>query len=137
MADARTVRQRLVPEIGASGQAQIDAATGLVTATGLAGEVEARYLAGAGFGLIRTSSHAASRAAIEAHPGVAIATDAERIDPPDHPLADAIAELGPDPAVRAVAQGAARALRQIRVAARIDVVPVIIPGPDQDHGLPS
>jgi hypothetical protein len=123
---ARTMRQRLVPEIGDEGQAHIDAATAIVTSIGLAGEVEAHYLAGAGFGLIRTASSSASRAALETNPSVAIAADADPGDPPDHPLADAIAELKPDPGVLAVAQGAARALRQIRVAARIDVMPVLI-----------
>lgn len=136
MADVRTVRQRLVPEIGEEGQAHVAAATGLVIATGLSGEVESHYLAGAGFGLIRTSTHAASRAAIETNPKVAIATDADPIELADLPLCDAIAELSPDPAVLAIAQGAARALRQIRVAARIDVVPVTFPGARNDE-LPS
>lgn len=136
MADVRTVRQRLVPEIGESGQAQIAAATGLVIATGLSGEVESHYLAGAGFGLVRTSSNAASRAAIQTNPKVAVAADADPIELGDQPLCDAIAALAPDPAVLAVAQGAARALRQIRVAARIDVMPVMFPGADDDQ-LPS
>ncbi len=126
MAGPRTVRQRLVPEIGSEGQSHIDAATAIVTTIGLGGEVEAHYLAGAGFGLIRTATHAAARAARETNPAVAIAADADPGDPPDHPLADALAKLVTDPAVLAVAQGAARALRQIRVAARIDVVPVLL-----------
>lgn len=126
MAGARTVRQALVPEIGSEGQAHIDAASAIVTAIGLAGEVEAHYLAGAGFGLIRTSSHAASRAARDTNPAIAIAADADPGEPPDHPLADSISEVVTDPAILAVARGAARALRQIRVAARIDLVPVLL-----------
>ena len=121
-----TVRQRLVPEIGDDGQGHIDAATAITMSIGLAGEVEAHYLAGAGFGLIRTATHAASRAARDTNPAVAIAADADPGEPPDHPLADAIAVMKCDPAVLAVAQGAARALRQIRVAARIDVLPVVL-----------
>jgi hypothetical protein len=122
--DPRTLRLRLVPEIGDVGQARIAAATALVTATGLGGEVEARYLAGAGFGLIRTTSNAVSRAAREIDPRVAISADADPEGPPDPPLAVALAALDPDPEVLAIGQAAARALRQIRVAAQIDVVPV-------------
>lgn len=136
MADPRTVRQRLVPEIGEEGQARITAATALVVVPGLGGEVESHYLAGAGFGLVRTSTHAATRAALESNPKVAIATDADPFVLEDQPLCDALAALAPDPAVLAVAQGAARALRQVRVAARIDVVPVVFPGEDLDR-LPS
>ncbi len=147
MADPRTVRQRLVPEIGEEGQARITAGTALVVATGLSGEVEAHYLAGAGFGLVRTSTHAATRAVLETNPTVAIATDADPLGDPkagpvpstvfaDQPLSDALGALCSDPSARAVAQGAARALRQVRVAARIDVVPVMFPGADQDQ-LPS
>jgi hypothetical protein len=124
MSDPRTVRQRLVPEIGAEGQAHIDAATAIVTATGLSGLVEAHYLAGAGFGLLRTSATAQSRAARETNPKLAIAADAEPMPVPDHPLSDELAELISDPAILDVAQAAARALRQVRVAARIDMVPV-------------
>jgi hypothetical protein len=142
MGDPRTLRQRLVPEIGDEGQAHIDAATAIVTSAGLTGEVEAHYLAGAGFGCIRTATHSSSRAAHETNPKVVISADADPIPLPDHPLADSIAELKPDPAVLAVAQGAARALRQIRVAARIDVVPVFLkeadaPPPSRKPPLPS
>ncbi len=126
MKSARTVRQRLVPEIGDEGQRRSDLATGLVTATGLGGAIEAKYLAGAGFGLIRTGSNAVSRAALQTNPQVAISADADPIEPPDQVLVDALAARDPDPAVLAVAQGAARALRQIRVAANIDVVPVTL-----------
>lgn len=136
MADPRTVRQRLVPEIGEEGQARITAGTALVVATGLSGEVEAHYLAGAGFGLVRTSTHAATRAVLETNPTVAIATDADPIELADQPLCDALGALVSDPSALAVARGAARALRQIRVSARIDVVPVVFPGADQDE-LPS
>lgn len=126
MGDPRTVRQRLVPEIGDEGQGHIERATALVVETGLSGEVEARYLAGAGFGLVRTRANSVSRAALATNPRVTVAADADDQTPPDQPLCDAIAALAPDPAVLAVAQGAARALRQIRVAARIDVVPVTL-----------
>ena len=131
MSDPRTVRQRLVAEIGAEGQAHIDAASAIVTAPGLTGEVEAHYLAGAGFGLIRTSTSSVSRAARETNPSVTIAADADPVPMPDHPLSEDLAKLISDPAILGVAQGAARALRQIRVAARIDVVPILLKSTDR------
>ncbi len=75
---------------------------------------------------------AGTRAVLEPNPTVAIATDADPLgDPPkagpvpstvfaDQPLCDALGALCSDASARAVAQGAARALRQVRVAARID-----------------
>ncbi len=125
-ASDRTLRQRLVPEIGDEGQERIDLATALVMATGLAGIVEARYLAGANFGLVRTSTHAATRAARDTNPTVALATDSDPVEYPDQSLASTLAEVIIDPSALAVASGAARALRQIRVAARIDVVPIFL-----------
>lgn len=131
MSDPRTVRQRLVPEIGDEGQAHIDAATAIVTAPGLTGEVEAHYLAGAGFGCIRTATSSASRAARETNPKVTISADADPMPLVDHPLSEDLAALIQDPAILGVAQGAARALRQIRVAARIDVVPIFLKSSDR------
>lgn len=127
----RTVRQRLVPEIGAEGQAHIDAATAIVTSPGLTGEVEAHYLAGAGFGCIRTSTSSVSRAARDTNPRVVISADADPMPVPDHPLSEDLARIIKNPAALGVAQGAARALRQIRVAARIDVVPVLLKSTDR------
>jgi molybdopterin/thiamine biosynthesis adenylyltransferase len=127
MSDPRTVRQRLVPEIGAEGQARIDRAASVVLVAGLAGEIEARYLAGAGFGLVRTISNAVSRAALEQNPRVAVSGDADPMDPPDQVLADSLSKLVENESARAVAVGAARALRQIRVAAGIDVEPIFHP----------
>ncbi|MGZ3418742.1 MAG: hypothetical protein ACXVEF_19825 [Polyangiales bacterium] len=131
MSDPRTIRQRLVPEIGAEGQARIDRATSVVLTGGLEGEIEARYLAGANFGLVRTTSNAVSRAVVETNPRVTVAADADVMEPPDHPLAETLAKVTANPSARAVAVGAARALRQIRVAAEIDVVPIFArPGMD-------
>jgi hypothetical protein len=124
MSDPRTIRQRLVPEIGEAGQTRIDRATSVVLSTGVEGEIEARYLAGANFGLVRTLSNAMSHAVMETNPRVAVSADADPMEPPDHPLAEALAKVCVDPSARAVAVGAARALRQIRVAAEIDVVPI-------------
>jgi hypothetical protein len=49
---ARFVRQVLLPEIGASGQARIGAATAPVGGSGAAHDVAARYARGAGFAAV-------------------------------------------------------------------------------------
>lgn len=97
MSDPRTLRQRLVVEIGEAGQARIGAARALVRGEGLAAEVERRYLEGAGF------------AAVEAAPGEA--------EPPA--IAEALRPLALDASAEAVVHGAARALAQIRAAAEV------------------
>ncbi len=114
MADPRTLRQRLVVEIGDEGQSRLDRALGLVYDVGLAGEIEARYLAGAGFGCVRTASQATAVAAREVRPDVVLNTDAPRLEVPSPPAVDPLMHDDPDPAVLAVARGAARALHQIR-----------------------
>ena len=50
--DPRFLRQVLLPEIGAAGQARIGEATAAVAGEGLAHEVAERYARGAGFGAI-------------------------------------------------------------------------------------
>ncbi len=135
MSDPRTLRQRLVAEIGEAGQAHLGRATAVVpTKDRLEGEVEARYLAGAGFGLVRTATHAATRAVVECSPGVAFATDADEISvsPPNN-LVDALDAAELHPSARAVALASARALHQIRVAARVDLEPVSRPGRPSDR----
>ena len=126
MSDPRTLRQRLVTEIGEAGQAHLGRASGVVTTTDrLEGEVEARYLAGAGFGLVRTATHAATRAVVEASPDTAYATDADEIHvTPPNELTASLEAAGMHPSARAVGVAAARALHQIRVCARVDIVPV-------------
>lgn len=114
MNDPRTLRQRLVVEIGDAGQARIDAALGLVYDVGLAGDVEARYLAGAGFGCVRCASQTAANAARETRPEVVLDPGAPRLVVPSPPAIQPLVDDGADPAVLAVARGAARALHQIR-----------------------
>ncbi|GAC1351570.1 MAG: hypothetical protein NVS3B20_04090 [Polyangiales bacterium] len=120
MSDARTQLQRLVAEIGDEGQARITAALALVGEQGLGGEVEARYLAGAGFGCVRTSSHQSACAARETNPSVVISTDAPPITPPSEAMIARLLARNADPAVSAIAAGAAGALRQIRAIARVE-----------------
>ena len=93
MGDARTLRQRLVAEIGEEGQARI-ASTSATAST----EIEARYLAFAGFREVRAS--------------------AEKPDDSAPTFADApFAES--DPFVRELATSAARALVQIKRGAGV------------------
>lgn len=99
MNDPRTLRQRLVAEIGEAGQAKIVAARAVVAGNGLAAEVERRYLEGAAFG------------AVEVEPsGVA----------PIPAIAASLDAIGGDESAQDVILGAARALAQIRRAAGID-----------------
>jgi hypothetical protein len=92
VADARTLRQRLVAEIGEQGQARIASASASASS-----EIEARYLAFAGFREVRAAD-APSRATTFAHPAFAQS----------------------DPAVRELGTSAARALVQIKTAAGVD-----------------
>ncbi len=112
----RFARQRLLAEVGDAGQAAIGRATAMVVDRTAAGEVEARYLAAAGFGLLRVPTTAMARDARQAWPALVTAADAPPIDSPSTSLIEAIEALGLDPAARDVAVGAARALRQIHAA---------------------
>lgn len=94
MSDERTLRQRLVAEIGEQGQGRI--ASSIAHASS---DVEARYLAFAGFREVRVSS------------GKQDEIDACFVR-------DAFAES--DANVRELALGAARALVQIKKAAGVD-----------------
>ncbi len=96
MSDPRTLRQRLVAEIGEAGQARIGAARVVVAGEGPAAEVERRYLEGALF------------AAVD---------DAPDAPPEAVAFAGELDLLGADEQARAVVEGAARALAKIRGAA--------------------
>lgn len=95
MDDRRTLRQRLVAEIGDAGQARISAARAVIAGDGLAADVEARYLRGAALGAVESDANATpARAAIEG----------------------GVEALGVDAAAGAVIAGSARALATIRRA---------------------
>jgi hypothetical protein len=94
----RTLRQRLVPEIGDEGQARIARTVVELDAEGLTGEICARYLEHAGFAEVR-----------------AVPTTTRRPSALTQALAlDVLA--GADPAVLSVALGAALAVDHIRRA---------------------
>jgi hypothetical protein len=111
----RHVRQVILPEIGEAGQARLASATAVVAASGVAGEIEARYLAGAGVGHVVVADEAIAAAANEVDPGVRVEVggfDVSRIAH-DWPPFDAR-----DASAREVALGAWRALRAMRAVVR-------------------
>jgi hypothetical protein len=115
VSDPRTLRQRLVVEIGDAGQARIGAARAVVTGEGHAATVERRYLEGAGFGSIeREHEHEDERAEGD---GGADALRSRAAG--ETAVAARVRALGLDPSAEAVVLGAARALVQIREAAGV------------------
>jgi hypothetical protein len=88
---ARYTRQSRLVEVGERGQARLMATHVRVPAEGLAHEIEARYLAGAGLQVVRAPREEAVVRDVDPEPGHAFA----------------------DPAAREVAEGARRALDAI------------------------
>ena len=104
-------RQVRLVDVGAAGQERIAASTVEVRSDGLAGEVAARYLAGAGVGGLRVRDHALAAVASSIDPSVRVAIEDTRRAPPpvDEP------SVGfRDPSAREVARGAREALRTLR-----------------------
>ena len=101
-------RQVSLAEVGAAGQARIDAARVDVGLDGLAGHVSVRYLAGAGVGrrLAQAAREVDRRVTIEIDP--ALGSGAE--EKPLLPLAVR------DPVARELARGAYHALAALRTA---------------------
>lgn len=106
----RHVRQSRL--VGVDGQARIEQASVEVPLDGFAGEVAARYLAGAGVGGLRvpTASLAAVVRAADARVAVEVAPGPDEVHEADR---GALAVLD-DPAAKALAQGALFALRALR-----------------------
>jgi hypothetical protein len=108
----RHTRQMRLDGVGASGQARIASTRADVGLDGLAADVAARYLAGAGVGGVRVRTEAA------AHGARALDADArvEVVDGlPDSPEASAMLDVR-DPIARELARGALLALRVLRSA---------------------
>lgn len=107
----RHTRQVRLAEVGADGQGRIARAVVAVHGRGLAAQVAARYLAGAGVARLRVGEDAVAAAARAIDASVAVDVDAslavDRVDAP--------AELV-DPTARALGAGALAALRAIREA---------------------
>ncbi len=112
MSRPRHSRQVRLAEVGEEGQARLEATTAFLAGEGLAGVVEARYVAGAGVGKISTDDDALADAARAVDATVQIVD--KRPAPIGHGRAP---ELGVrDPAALEVALGAWRALAHIRRA---------------------
>ena len=112
---ARYTRQTRLREFGDAGQARVASSTATVESEALAAEIEARYLAGAGFGELQVRDAATALAARAARPDVSVKVDAS-IPAHVRPLPFDIR----DAAAGAVAEGAYRALVAIRAALGID-----------------
>ncbi len=112
MSAYRYTRQVRLAEIGDAGQERIAATTAIVDADGLAGAIEARYLAAAGVGKIATLHGDVADAARAVNAGVQMITGVRvRLghgDPPPFGVRDE--------AARDVALGAWRALAHLRRA---------------------
>ena len=106
----RYARQIKLAEVGALGQERIAQATGTVHGQGPSAAVEARYLAGAGFGKLVVGDERVARAARDVDPAVDVVIAVD--DPTAVADGHAFDELVP--AARDVALGAYRALAQIR-----------------------
>jgi hypothetical protein len=113
MSKPRHSRQVRLAEVGEEGQARIEATTAHVSADGLAGAIEVRYLAGAGVGKIATANEHLAEAARAIDPSVQIvAPPAVFLGLGEPPVFGAR-----DPAALEVALGAWRALAHVRRAA--------------------
>ena len=118
MSQARFTRQQRLLEVGAAGQARIAAARLSPRARGLAGEVEALYLAGAGVGTLVVDDAKAGETAAALAPDVRIVVAsadtggsvaaADRTAPLPAPIAGLVA------GARDVGEGAWRALVALR-----------------------
>ena len=118
MSQARFTRQQRLLEVGAAGQARIAAARLSPRARGLAGEVEALYLAGAGVGTLVVDDAKAGETAALLAPDVRIVVAsadtggsvaaADRTAPLPAPIAGLVA------GARDVGEGAWRALVALR-----------------------
>jgi hypothetical protein len=114
MSKPRHTRQVRLAEIGDEGQARIVATTAVVDGEGLAGTIEARYLAGAGVGKIATGNQSIAEAAR------AVDSTVQIVPPSPNRLGlGAAPPFGVrDPTALEVATGAWRALAHIRRAVR-------------------
>ena len=111
---SRHARQARLAEVGERGQAVLAASTAVVKGEGLAAEVEARYLAGAGVGTLIVGAEAVARVAREADPSVHVEVRDVVGDDPEAPVALGLESA----AAMALATGAYRAL--VRVCALLE-----------------
>ena len=113
MGTDRHARQARLTGVGREGQARIERAHADVPLDGLAADVAARYLAGAGVARVRVRSDAAGKGAFAIDRHVAVEVDPSL---PAEPSGAGPAMGLHDPAAQQVARGAVAALRALRLA---------------------
>ena len=111
----RHARQARLTGVGREGQARLERAQADVLLDGLAADVAARYLAGAGVASVRVRSDAAGAGARAIDRRVAVEVDP--CLPADAPQGGPATGLR-DPVVQQLARGALAALRALRLALR-------------------
>ena len=123
-------RQRILPEVGTAGQALLASASAEVRLSGFAGDIAARYLAGAGFGRIVVSDVAHANAARHIEPNLNVEVGSGGSSRP------AAAFDLKDDAARDLSAGARAALQAIRCVLGLDGDPVRSKSahyPDEGH----
>lgn len=111
----RHARQARLVGVGRDGQARVRRAQVDLALDGLAADVAARYLAGAGVARVRVRSEAAAEAARAIDRAVVVLVDPSLgVDEPGETAAWGIR----DPAAQQLARGAIAALRSLRHALR-------------------
>ena len=116
----RHTRQIRLADVGPEGQRRIARAVVDVPGQGLAAEVAARYLAGAGVAALRVQDGAVAAAARGVDSAVRITIDPALPGADETAAAEALAHLA-DPAARAVAEGSLLALAALRLALAAEV----------------
>ncbi len=115
----RHTRQRRLLEVGSAGQQRIARARVDVPLAGLAAEVAARYLAGAGVGVLRVADREAAEGARQVDPAVILedGTSGEACTADlDGRAESSVDDRFESPSARALAEGARLALRALREA---------------------
>jgi hypothetical protein len=110
----RHARQARLTGVGREGQARLAAARADVPLDGLAADVAARYLAGAGVARVRVRTNAAGESARAVDRRVAVEVDPLLASGPLEPPAMGLL----DPVTQQLAHGAVVALRALRLALR-------------------
>lgn len=113
----RHARQSKLTEIGAGGQAKIAAATVAVSLDGVAADIAARYLAGAGVAVLRVRDPAFAEGARALEPALGVAVVAFEVEAAGVSVvtddARRVDDVLRDPAARDLARGALAALRAL------------------------
>ena len=117
--DCRTLRHRLVTEIGEEGQRKIASRVAHVKTYGLAAKIEARYLAIAGFRELHVADDEALQTALAAAPDACVmpsTLNESSVKESSTSLTQVLLQEEADLHIVQIVEGALRALMQIRDA---------------------